>query len=127
MAIVGKTRRIKMKRLTLLCICPMLISCISFESSPKKEVIIHNNCTESIDYYIYTPNLDKNDKRYIKNKFILLKGERKLFKSHSLVKATDEEYMDFTFFKNNIKLPYLTSKEDSDPELINITICPDNK
>ena len=120
MAIVGKTRRIKMKRLTLLCICPMLISCISFESSPKKEVIIHNNCTESIDYYIYTPNLDKNDKRYIKNKFIL-------FKSHSLVKATDEEYMDFTFFKNNTKLPYVTSKEDSTPELINITICPDNK
>ena len=105
----------------------MLISCISLESSPKKEVITHNNCTESIDYYIYTPNPDKNDKRYIKNKFLLLKGERKLFKSYSLVKAIDEEYMDFTFFKNNIKLPYVTSKEDSDPELINITICPDNK
>lgn len=88
-----------MKRLTLLCIYPMLISCISFESSSKKEVIIHNNCTESIDYYIYTPNLDKNDKRYIKNEFILFKGERKLFKSHSLAKTTDEEYMDFTFFK----------------------------
>lgn len=116
-----------MKRLTLLCICPMLISCISFEFSPKKEVIIHNNCIESIDYYIYTPNLEKNDKRYIKNKFILLKGERKLFKNHSLVKATDEEYMDFMFFKNNTKLPYVTSKEGSTPELINITICPDNK
>ncbi|KOE66247.1 hypothetical protein [Aggregatibacter actinomycetemcomitans] len=114
-----------MKKLILLITCPILISCISFESIPKKEVIIHNSCSSSIDYYIYTPNLDKNDKRYIKNKFILPKGESKLLKSHSVLKPTDEEYIDVIFFQNNSELPYTKiRKTKSAPELININVCP---
>lgn len=114
-----------MKKIFLLCVYPLIISCLPFEPIPAEGIFLYNQCPYDIDYYIHTPNLNDTDKGYIKHKFTLQAGERTSLLSYSSYQRTDKEYTELIFLKGNTKLPHKkTINKESNVKRVYITICP---
>ncbi|MBN6064665.1 hypothetical protein HYE55_10355 [Aggregatibacter actinomycetemcomitans] len=114
-----------MKYVFLFSTCFLSISCLPLGPIPAEEYFIYNNCSYDVDYYIYTPNLDKNKNGYIKKKFIIKSKENKISQSYVKYAPNEDGYSDFIFFNKEKQLyPKRIIKNENK---VYITTCPNDK